>query len=221
MKNKFLLIGIMISIFSCSSPLNKKFDEETAKEDIEAIKTQIDSTELMLLVGTMFRLKLGDEKLENMTYSEILEKGKKWKIEQNKSEAEQKELAARALKMEQERTKRLSESVLVSCFSKGFTKHDYDDYITYKFVIQNKSDKNIRAIKGSITFNNLFDETIKSLNLVYDQPIGSGNEINYNAQTDYNQFTDSDKALKNKDLKDLKIIWKPEKIIFEDGTVLE
>ena len=30
-----------------------------------------------------------------------------------------------------------------------------------------------------------------------------------------------DKTLKNKDLKDLKVVWNPEKIIFEDGTTLE
>ena len=220
MKKIFTPLIIML-LLSCSSPLKKKFNEETAKEDIEKLKTKIDSSEIALLAGTMMRLKLQDEKIEEMTYSEILEKGKKWKEEQEKIEAEQRELAAKALKLENERIKRLSESVLVSCFSKGFTKYDYEDYITYKFIIHNKSDKNIRAIKGSITFTNLFDETIKSLNLVYDQPIDAGLEVTYNAQTDYNQFTDSDKALRNKDLKDMKVIWKPEKIIFEDGTTLE
>ncbi|MDD7887102.1 hypothetical protein [Flavivirga sp. 57AJ16] len=218
---KALTFLIIILLLSCSSPLKKKFSEETAKEDIEEIKTKIDSSEMALLAGTMIRLKLQDEKLEEMTYFEILEKGKLWKEEQEKIETEQRELAAKALKLENERIKRLSESVLVSCFSKGFTKYDYEDYITYKFIIHNKSDKNIRAIKGSITFTNLFDETIKSLNLVYDQPIDAGLEVTYNAQTDYNQFTDSDKALRNKDLKDIKVVWKPEKIIFADGTTLE
>jgi hypothetical protein len=169
----------------------------------------------------MIRLKFQDQKLEEMSYAQILEDGKKWKAEQEKIKTEQKTLASKALKIENEKIIRLSESVLVSCFSKSFTKYDYEEYITYKFVIQNKSDKQIRAVKGSITFTNLFDETIKSLNLVYDQPIDSGIEVTYNAQTDYNQFTDSDKALKNKDLKDLKVIWKPEKIIFEDGSTLE
>ncbi|GGG52321.1 hypothetical protein GCM10010976_24330 [Bizionia arctica] len=201
--------------------MNKKFNEDTAKEDIQGLKTKMDSTEFMLLAGTMIRLKFQDQKLETMTYSEILEKGKRWKIEQEEIEEEQRKLAANALEVENDRTRRLSESVLVSCFSKGFTKYDYEDYITYKFVIQNKTDKKIRAIKGSVTFNNLFDETIKSLNLVYDQSIDAGMEVTYSAQTDYNQFTDSDKALKNKDLKDMKIIWKPEKIIFEDGSTLE
>ncbi|PWK18574.1 hypothetical protein [Xanthomarina spongicola] len=220
MKHIYIVI-IASVIFSCSSPMNKKFNEETAKDDIERIKTKLDSTELMLLAGTMIRLKLQDETLETMTYSEILEKGKLWKIEQEKIEAEQRELAAKALKIENDRIRRLSESIIVSCFSKGFTKYDYEDYITYKFVIQNKTDRKIRAIKGSITFNNLFDETIKSLNLVYDQSIDPGMEVTYNAQTDYNQFTDSDKALKNKELKDMKVVWKPEKIIFEDGSILE
>tara|TARA_R110000744_G_scaffold104622_2_gene200287 strand:- start:171 stop:836 length:666 start_codon:yes stop_codon:yes gene_type:complete len=221
MKKQLLLIGLAALLFSCSSPLDKKFNEDTAEEDIKAIKSEIDSTELKLLAGSMFRLKLQDKKLEDMTYAEILEDGKKWKAEQEKIEAEQKALAEKAAKEEAERIKRLNQAVMVSCFEKGYTEVDYQDYITYKFVIQNKSEKNIRAIKGGITFTNLFDEEIKSLNFVYDQPIPAGQEVNWNATTDYNQFMDEDQALKNKDLKDLKVVWKPEKIIFEDGTTLE
>ncbi len=68
----------------------------------------------------MIRLKLQDETLEELTYSDILEQGKNWKTEQEKIEAEQRELAAKALKLENERIKRLSESVLMSCYSKVF-----------------------------------------------------------------------------------------------------
>ena len=38
---------------------------------------------------------------------------------------------------------------------------------------------------------------------------------------DYNQFRDEDVRLRNKDIEDLKIVWTPEKILFEDGTSLE
>ena len=221
MKKQLLLIAMAALMFSCSSPLDKKFNEETAKEDIEAIKGKIDSTELQLLAGSMIRLKFQDKKLEDMTYAEILEDGKKWKAEQEKIEAEQKALAEKAAREEAERIKKLTEAVIVSCFEKGYTEVDYQDYITYKFVIQNKSDKSIRAVKGEITFTNLFDEEIKSLNFVYDQPIPAGQEVTWNATTDYNQFMDDDKTLKNKNLKDLKVVWKPEKVIFEDGTTLE
>lgn len=221
MKKQILILGLATLLFSCSSPMDKKFNEETAEEDIKAVKSELDSTEMKLLAGSMFRLKLQDKKLEEMTYAEILEDGKKWKAEQEKKEAEQKALAERAAKEEAERIKKLTEAVIVSCFEKGYAEVDYQDYITYKFVIQNKSDKAIRAVKGGITFTNLFDEEIKSLNFVYDQPIEAGKQVNWNATTDYNQFMDEDQTLKNKDLKDLKVVWKPEKIIFEDGTTLE
>lgn len=221
MKKQFLLVGFVAFFLSCSSPMKKKFNEGTAKEDLEALKTKLDSSELMLLAGSMVRLKLMDKDLENMTYSEILENGKVWKQKQDQIQEEQKVLAEKAAIEEVEKIERLNKSVIVSCFEKGFQKVDYEDYITYKFVIQNKSDKNIRAIKGSITFTNLFDDEINSLNFVYDQPILAGSKVNWNASTDYNQFKDEDQALKNKDLKDLKVIWKPEKVIFEDGTLLE
>jgi hypothetical protein len=221
MKKGILLIGIITLLISCSSPMGKKFNEKTAKEDIVAIKEKIDSTEYKILTGSIIRLTFKGEKIEEMTYYQILEDGKKWKIEQDKIEAEQKALAEKAAREEAEKVKRLNKAVVVSCFEKGYAKYDYEDYITYKFVIKNKSDKKIRAVKGGITFTNLFDEKISSLNFVYDKPIEAGKEVNWNATTDYNQFIDKDKALKNKDLKDLKVIWKPEKIIFEDGTTLE
>ena len=215
-----LFLGIML-VTSCSSPMDKKYNQETAGEDIVAIRSELDSTKIKLLAGSIIRLKLQDKNLEEMTYAEILKEGEKWKEEKEKKEAEQKALAKKAAKEEAERVKKLSEAVTVSCFEKGFTDYNYEDYITYKFVIKNKSDKKIRAVKGGITFTNLFDDEISSLNFVYDQPIEAGKEITWNAQTDYNQFKDEDKTLRNKDLKDLKVVWKPEKIIFENGTTLE
>lgn len=221
MKKQILFLLLATWLFSCSSPMDKKFNEETAEEDIKAVKSELDSTEMKLLAGSMIRLKFQDKKLEDMTYSEILENGKKWKAEQEKIEAEQKALAEKAAKEEAERIQKLNQSVMVSCFEKGYAEYDYEKFITYKFVIKNKSEKNIRAVKGGITFTNLFDDEISSLNFVYDQSIEAGKEITWNATTDYNQFKDDDQALKNKDLKDLKVVWKPEKIIFEDGTTLE
>ena len=89
---------------------------------------------------------------------------------------------------------------------KGYTEVHYQDYVTYKFVVQNKSDKTIRAVKGGMTFTNLFDEKLKSLNFVYDQPIEVGKQVNWNVTTDYNQFMDKDQTVKNKGLKDLKAV---------------
>lgn len=221
MKKHFLVMAVAALLFSCSSPMEKKYSEETIKGDIEALQSKLDTADLQLLAGSMMRLKFQGEKLEEMTYGEILENGKNWKAEQDKIEAEQKALAEKAAKEEAERIRKLTEAVMVSCIEKGYNEADYQKHITYKFVVQNKSDKNIRAVKGDITFTDLFDEEIQSLSFVYDHPIEAGKQADWEASTEYNQFIDEDKALKSKGLKDLKVVWKPEKIIFEDNTTLE
>ena len=221
MKKQLLVIGLAGLLFSCSSPLDKKYNEATAEVDLKEVAEKLDTTEMYLLAGSMFRIQLEGGNIADMTYGEILASGKKWKAEQEKIEQEQKILAEKAAKDEAERIARLHQSVMVSCFQKGYTEADYQEYITYKFVIQNKSAKTMRAVKGSITFTNLFDEEIKSLNFVYDQPIEAGNQATWNATTEYNQFMSEDQALLNKDLKDLKVVWKPEKVIFADGSTLE
>lgn len=225
MTKELFLIGILTLLISCSStsssPMDKKFNEKNAKKDIESIKNKIDLTEFQLLTGSMMRLKLKGKSIEEMTYAEILEDGKKWKIEQEKIKSEQRKLLEKAKKEQAEKVKKFNEAIVISCIEKGYTRYEYEDYITYKFVIKNKSKKKIRAVKGKIIFTNLFDDEFSSLSLVYDKSIEAGKEVNWKAKSNYNQFKVKDKTLKNKDLKDFKVIWKPEKIIFEDGTTLE
>lgn len=218
---KALIIFSSILMVACSSPLDKKYSEDTLEEDAKELRNELDSTEAKLLLGSIFRLTMQQEDLSKMTYGEILENGKAWKAEQDRIEAEQKALQEKAAREEAERVARLQNAVMVTCFKKGYTEVDYQDYITYGFAIQNKSEQDIRAVKGEIVFTDLFDDEIKTLSFTYDQPIKAGATSNWNATTDYNQFRDEDVRLRNKNLEDLKIVWKPIKVIFQDGTTLE
>lgn len=218
---KALIIFSSILLVACSSPLDKKYSEDTLEEDAKELRNELDSTEAKLLLGSIFRLTMQQEDLSKMTYGEILENGKAWKAEQDRIEAEQKALQEKAAREEAERVARLQNAVMVTCFKKGYTEVDYQDYITYGFAIQNKSEQDIRAVKGEIMFTDLFDDEIKTLSFTYDQPIKAGATSNWNATTDYNQFRDEDVRLRNKNLDDLKIVWKPIKVIFQDGTTLE
>ena len=218
---KALIILSSILVVACSSPLDKKYSEDTLKEDAEELRSELDSSDVKLLMGSIFRLTMQQEDLTKMTYGEILENGKAWKAEQDRIEAEQKALQEKAAREEAERVARLQNAVMVTCFKKGYTEIDYQDYITYGFAIQNKSEQDIRAVKGEIMFTDLFDDEIKTLSFTYDQPIRAGASANWNATTDYNQFRDEDVRLRNKNLEDLKIVWKPIKVIFQDGSTLE
>ncbi|MDC8002730.1 hypothetical protein POV27_01580 [Aureisphaera galaxeae] len=114
----------------------------------------------------------------------------------------------------------LKELIEVHCSKKGYTEYDYEEFITYTFLIHNKSDNGIRAIKGEVVFNNIFDEKIQSMSFVYDQPIKAGGKVTWNATTEYNPYRSEDRALRDKDLKDIKLIWNPEKVILQNGSTL-
>jgi hypothetical protein len=152
--------------------------------------------------------------LEGKTYGEILNDAKD-------IVKEQKELAAKVAKEEKEKQERFGQTLTVALFDKGYAKQDFEDYITYSVAFENKSDKEIRAVKGTLLINDLFDAKIKSISITFDDGIPAKQTVKNIFTTDFNQFNDEDKMLVDKDLKDLKIIWFPGKIIFADGTTLE
>jgi hypothetical protein len=99
----FIFLSITVLI-SCSSPINKKYNEETVEEDIIAIRSEIDSTKFKLLGGSIMRLKMQDKKLEEMTYAEILKEGEKWKAKNGKQKKkERKQNRKHLLKKQQKR----------------------------------------------------------------------------------------------------------------------
>lgn len=218
---KWVVLGLIFT--GCNNIMDQKFSENSAEEDIQAIleSNRIDSTEKKLLAGYIIKGKLSGEDLEELTFSEMLEKAKKDKAEREKEQAKQNALAEKAEKEEAERRARLRDALTVSIFQKDFVEHRYREYLTYKFAFENKTDQEIRAFKGRVAFNDLFDEEISSLNLTYDQPIAAGETITWNGQTEFNQFVDRDVRLKNKDLKDINMVWEPEKIMFTNGESLE
>jgi len=174
-----------------------------------------------LILGTIMRYEMTDESYNNMTYGEILANGKAYKAEQERLEAEREAAKQRAIAAEAERVKRLTESVQVSCVKKGYQESDYQEYLTYVFAIENLTDEEVIGLKGELVFNDIFDEEIKVIGFSYDKAVPAGTIKRWEASTDYNMFRDSDQKLKDKPLEKLKVIWKPEKIIFADGTVIE
>ena len=216
MRKTLLLLSIIGIFFSCSGPLDKKYNEETLASDAKEIKenTDLSDEDVQIMAGWIVRAKLTNEKLEGKSYGGILKEAKDYKKEQEK-------LAEKTKKEEEEKRQRLGSALTVALYDKGYKKYDYEDYLTYSIAFENKTDKTIRAFKGSISINDLFDTEIKSINLTIDDPIEAHQTFKSTYTTDYNQFKDEDKRLKAKKMADLKVVWTPEKIIFGDGTTLE
>ena len=219
MKKIILLLSALL-IISCSNPMNRKYDETKLEEDAKAIKEsgKLSDDDAKMLVGWIMMSKLGGKDLKNKTYNDILNEAKDYKKQQE-------ELAEKAKKEKQEKIDKYSKALTFTVFDKGFVKSDimngiYEDKITFDIAIQNKTNKEIRAIKGPLNFYDLFGEELFSANYTQEDVIKPNEVYKTQISIDYNQFTDGHKTLNNKSLKDLKFEYVPEKIIFTDGSEL-
>ena len=225
---KLAVMGFVFAMISCNNPLNKKYNEDNLEKDAKEIveSKKVDSTDMQYMAMYIVRAKMLGEKLEGKTYNDILKNAKELRKQDEKEDAEAKALAAKTAKAEAEKRQTFAKVLTAALYDKGFYKGDFekgefDDYLTYKVVYKNKSDKDIRAVKGSLLITDLFDTEIKTINLVEDKGIPAGETVTKVYTTDYNQFSDSDTKLRSKRMEDIKVVWTPEKIIFADGSTLE
>lgn len=221
MKNLILLLTVTVSLLSCSNPLDKPYKEATLEEDAIELKKVLSEDELGMLAGYIALKSFGEDKMIGKTYRDLLEEAKKVRKEMEEQEAEEQRLAEKAKADEAERIKKLGAVLTVSLFEKGYVEVDYQEFITYKFAFENKSEKDIKAFTGTVYFNDLFDKEITNLSLTFDEGIPANSTIKWDASTEYNQFRDTDQTLKSKDLENLKIRWVPAKVLFKDGSTLE
>ncbi|MBL4745873.1 MAG: hypothetical protein JKY08_05855 [Flavobacteriaceae bacterium] len=216
MKKSLIFTLLCALIVSCSTPLDKKYNEDNFASDAKEIKESgnLSNDDALMMAGWIMKAKFSGENLEGKTYKEIITEAKDYKKEQEA-------LAVKVKLEEEEKRQRLSSVLTVAMYNKGYEEHSYQKYLTYSFAFENKSDKDIRAFKGVISIQDLFDSEIKSISLTIDDPIKAGGVFKNTYTTNYNQFSDKDSRLKGKDMDDLKVVWTPEKIIFIDGSTLE
>lgn len=81
---KILIVCSLIALTACSNPTDKKYNEATMAEDLEAIvkSKKWNEQDAGLFAAWLIRSKLKGETLENKTYQGILEEAKKYKEEE-------------------------------------------------------------------------------------------------------------------------------------------
>ena len=120
---------------------------------------------------------------------------------------------------------KLREKIDMSVTSKKFDpanaeNSQYQSYITVGFKFSNKTAKDVRGVEGIIVFYDIFQNEIKRVSISYDDtPIAANTEKTWIASIKYNQFMDSDIKLNNTELANLKYVWLPSTIIYQDGGI--
>ena len=196
--------------------MDKPYSAANYLQDIKAIResNKVAYSDIDLLTKYIAISKMAGNDLQGKTYTEILEKIKS--IRQANTDKSDK------LKMEKDATReRLNAYLAVTLSEKTFSKVSNKDVFTYTIIFKNRSAKNIKLIVGSISLNDLLDREIKNVQIVLDEELQAHASLKKIYTAAYNPAEENDKHIRTKDLVDLRILWNPEKIIFEDGTIAE
>lgn len=98
--------------------------------------------------------------------------------------------------------------------------HRYSDSVKFVFDVENRTDKTVKGVQGTLTIYDLFDKKILSVNCDF-----TGNSIAPNGSIsvsdlsmEINQFRDSNVKLYNTDYSDLKFDYKVTEIVYSDES---
>ena len=234
-KNLFYLFAAGVLLASCNNVIDKKVSMETVKEDITEIKEKYKEQytdadfEAMTneLTGSVFRtfLAKGEDAAKGVkfekTYKDYLEEAKKDRIEKEK-------LAQEAIKKEAERASKMSAAAIATIYGYTFHKansenYEYQDYHVFKYAVQNKSSKEIKALKFHFSIvNALGDELGKGYEMsLTDNRIAPNSTYQNSMMFEANSFSSEDNKIAAAKFEDLKFNVSIDKIVYSDGTTLE
>jgi hypothetical protein len=229
--SRIVLACVVVLGSACSADVkDERVTEENKTTLFGQIRNSRDLTveEVGLLQAFVVRNGLGDvlagktrELPVGMTIGDMIEDQRTWVADQQKQGGDEKERAARARAEDERLRQELLRAVTVTVVEKGFKSEAFQDVITFNVMYQNKSGKDIRGFKGSILFSDLFEVEITPFMISEDEPLASGATKRQAWTLKYNQFIDNHVKLRNTALDSLKIEWRPQVILFADGTSVE
>jgi len=197
-----LLVLFFSFLVACSnSNVNDlKFTKHNKEQVIEKIRKSKDLTgeEVDLLMANLMQT---TSDIEGKTVGQLIQ--------------EQRYIVAKA-KVAAE----LSKYILVTPFKKSS--------VSIGFVIENKSNKDIKAFKGEIKFKDVFGEELGIMDLIYEEGVKAGQKKNWYCEQnllidiDDHGFFEQRKERKFRDtkLENMEFEWKPKVIVFADGSEL-
>jgi hypothetical protein len=156
-----------------------------------------------------------------MTIGEMIDDERKWTEDKQKQEAREKVRMAKARAEEEAQQVALREVLIVRVFDKDFQNANHEDYVTIRVEYENTSGKDIRSFKGVLQFNDLFGAEIAPFTISEDEPLRRGETKRQGWTLKYDQFMDRHVKFRNTALDNLKVEWKPQVILFADGTSME
>ncbi len=225
MKNKSLKIaaGIFLFIFvlGCGGTIDKKINLKTLNNDIKKLKEShgnvYSDSDFERLNGVLMNKVIGGllfgEKMDNYlssnldkTYREYLDEAKTIRIKSEKSKS-----------LYNENLDAFNKKIKCSVLSKSSKDgYNFDKWITFNALLENKSGKDVAAVLGYLEVYNLLDKQMAIIDVENTKELkGSGKQDL--ELLHIGEYRDG-KELAEIDLSKLRIVWVLEKVVYSDGT---
>ena len=214
--NLSLLLFFVTIFSSCNNPLHRTYSPATYEEDMQAIRksNKVSDEDLQTLAHFIMLAKLSGNDVTGKSYDAIIDKIKS--LQQNSDELNNRDAMAKEAKR-----KRLSPFLEVNLQNKTFAKKNNKDVLVFTVILKNTGTQKIKTVTGNLAVNDLMEKPIKNLNIFLDEDILPGQALTKIYTIDYNNADETDRRMRSKDFFDMRIVWNPEKIIFENGKLAE
>ena len=212
----FSIIFFLGFFSSCNDPMDKTYNAATYVNDISEMResNKVNYEDIELLTKYIAVSKIAGNDLEGKTYAEILNKIK----DIRKANADQND----KIEFEREAARdRLSSYLSVNLSGKEISKVSNKEYFNYTVNFQNLTTKRITMVVGSISINDLLDREITNIQIILDEHLDANAILKKTYSAIFDESKEKDLYIKSKELVDLRVLWNPEKIIFEDGTIAQ
>jgi len=233
-KVRSVLLVAMVSaaLTGCSPPTDTVIPSDTSTWDTQlapALK-KLDDSDRVLATGYLMRVKVGQVVGGQgvpigTTVGQAIENQKKWLADRAAAEAQEKALKE---KLQQERelaAAKISKAVTVSLLElshryKDYNVGRYSDEQVVRIGVKNTSDTALAGVSGGVEFIDIFDKPIGRVGFSITETIKPGQDYVWTGTRHYNEFIAEQKAVWNLEDGKYKTVFKPEMLVYANGTKL-
>lgn len=203
-----LCLGALLFIASCSNPLDKEFNRETAEADFTRLVKlgKLDSTDASIMAHFMVEHELiGAQVLEiGATYRDILTESKNYwsKTEHRRNGKPSKHSESDELV-----------KIEVTPDPKKIQQSEWSSSLPYKLSIHNTSEKNIRALKGKFIFIDAFGEALHEVEYKYLNALAPNQKVEEQVSFRIMHIISPNKIVQYSEHNPFRVAWQADSVI--------
>lgn len=225
---KILLISIsgLLILTSCTDPKKTVIPADMSKweTDLKPSIEKLSEEDRALLTAYLMKAKLGEafggKPEEGLTIGKAIENEKAWTLEQEKKDQEAKLLKEKLQKEQAQLQKQVDDMLTVTVLKLKLEKESFRTIQVIKLGFKNNGSKDISGIKGTVRFIDMFGKEVGSIAFSFTDGLKSGGTAKWSGSRHYNEFISEHRAIANLEEGKYKSRFKPEMIVFKDGSKL-